>query len=96
MIQFTQYLRPNGTPKPVTINRPEDIEKLAADLIGNGCRFEIEELLTGEVSMTCERSDGDDTETLAIQVVPNGPQVPEAVDKMVREAWEELYRAEAK
>jgi hypothetical protein len=92
MIPFTQHLMPDGRRKSITIDRPEEIESLAIALIGAGCSFEIEMLQTGEVSMTCEHTVDGETETLAIEVVPNGPAVPTAVDKMVREAHSELAR----
>lgn len=78
-IPFTQYLRPDGRMKEVTIDRPPDVERVALSMIELGCVFEIEMLASGEISMTCELDD----EVLAIEVVPNGPDVPAAVDRMV-------------
>jgi hypothetical protein len=86
MIQFTQYLRPNGATKQVEIDRPAPIEMAALALRKLGCKFEIEELTTHEVSMTIEYKDM----LMAIKVVPNGPEVPPAVDQLITEADERL------
>lgn len=83
MIPFTQYLRPHGRSKPVTIERPEDIERLARVLIDGGCRFECEELQTGDVSFTVEVCDRGEYIPLSGEVCANGPDVPAAVDRLV-------------
>lgn len=93
MIQFTQFLRPDGRPRTIEIARSDEIEAKARDLIGNQCSFECEVLTTGEVSFTCEHlPDSDDPENLAIEVVQNGPGIGEAVDRLVNDAHDELYR----
>lgn len=79
-IPFTQFLMPDGRRTHVEIDRPPEIEAKAHSLIQCGCRFEIEMLRTGQISMTVER--GED-ETLAIEVCPNGPDVPVCVDRIV-------------
>lgn len=80
MIRFTQYLRPNGIPVTVTIDRPTEIEAKAAKIAARGYRFECEELTDGTVSLTiADEIEGD----LAIELVPNGPGVPAAVDRLV-------------
>jgi hypothetical protein len=89
-IHFTQYLRPDGTPKDVEVDRPEEIEALAGQLIEMGCWFDIEVLNNGVVSMTCEIDDGDQSEPiiLAHQLVLNGPSVLDSVDDLIRTAVE--------
>lgn len=87
-IPFTQYMRPMGDRKPVTIDRPEEIEKLALWVIDHGAHFDIEVLRTGQISMTCERGE----DVLAHEVVENGPPVVEAVDRLVKAAHELLQR----
>jgi hypothetical protein len=72
-------MRPNGRKQLASIDRPENIERIAATLADRGVTFEAEVLVTNEVSLTAELDD----ETLAIEVVPNGPQIPEAVDRLV-------------
>lgn len=86
-IPFTQSLRPDGHRTPITIDRPAEIESLARKLIEEGCSFEIEELRTGIVSMTCERDaragELEDPVVLAHELCPNGPRVPRTVDTLV-------------
>lgn len=87
-IQFTQFLRPNGRTTPITIDRPPAIEARADTLYARGYRFEAEVLTTGHVSLTVvDRAEGVDLE---IEVVPNGPKIPEAVDLLVNRAYENL------
>lgn len=86
MIEFTQYLRPNGRMTLVEISRPDEIEKLATEVIEAGGRFECEELRTGHASLTVSY-DGDD---IAIELCRNGPEVPHAVDRLVRIAHGKL------
>jgi len=95
-IAFTQYKLPRGTRECVTIDRPDPIAKKAAELIASGCWFDIEILRSGAVSMTCERNvpcsnDPDDLEMepriVSIRIVPNGPEVPAAIDELVGDAW---------
>lgn len=78
-IPFTQYLRPSGRMTEATIARPKDIYDKAMDIIKAGYRFEAEVLTTGHVSMTIANDDGDQD----IEVVDNGPGVPQAVDRMI-------------
>lgn len=80
-IPFTQYLMPNGRQSPVTIDRPQDIATKAFAIIERGYRFECEMLSDYcTVSLTIANDD-DDHE---IEVVPNGPEVPIAIDRMVK------------
>ena len=83
-IPFTQYLLPNGRKRPITIERPAAIEAQAQALLGRGCVFEVEVLRTGEISLEAlgPESDGD-RETLSVEIVENGPEVPDAVDRLV-------------
>ena len=87
MIPFTQYLRPDGRTRRVTIERPPDIEALAQQCLAAGVRFEVEELTTGEASLEAVLTERDgEIESLSLQVVPNGPPVIEATDCLIREA----------
>ena len=90
-IPFTQYLRPHGRTKAVSIDRPPVVEAKALQLIVMGCRFELEELVTGEASMTVEKGH----DTLAIEVCENGPPIIAAVDKLVTDAYCKLFQIEA-
>jgi hypothetical protein len=91
MIRFTQYLQPDGRPQSIEIERPAAVEKLAEAIIAVGVRLEAEVLGTGKVSLTAELDDEEgETETLAIEVVSNGPTVVAAVDRLIRSAHERL------
>lgn len=79
-IRFTQYMRPNGRPEDIYIGRSKEIEDKAREIREAGFEFECEVLMSGEVSLTIAGKNSD----AAIEVVFNGPQVPEAVDRMIR------------
>ena len=94
-VQFVQYVRPNGARRPVIIDRDPDTARKAAVLLDHGCRFDIEELMNGMVSMTVERDvDGED-DVVSIRLCHNGPAVPENVDALVEEAYERVIGGEA-
>lgn len=79
-IKFTQYLMPDGRKDPVLIDRPQPVYDKATQIVEAGYCLEIEMLQDySTISMTIAR-DGDDH---AIKVVPNGPEVPKAVDEMI-------------
>lgn len=88
-VPFVQFLRPDGRPRPVAITRDERTARHARMLRGAGWRFEIEELHDGTVSMTVEGETGITAETtvLAHELVPNGPDVPATVDRLVETAY---------
>lgn len=81
-IKFTQFLRPNGTPVPVEVDMPEDVEKMAHQLIDSGYKFEIEQLTTGEVHMDCSKPGAE--APIALELCQNGPSVIDAIDRLVR------------
>jgi hypothetical protein len=83
-IPFTQYLRPNGRRRDVEIDRPSDIEALARQFIESGGRYECEHLTTEEASLTAVKEIDGEEQDVAIEIVPNGPEVPAAVDRLVR------------
>ena len=91
MIPFTQYLRPDGRRTPVEIDRPPEIETLAHEFIDRGGYFECEELTTGHASLTAGHPDAEQGD-IAIEVVKNGPAVPDAVDRLVKtaHAWKPI------
>ena len=88
MIEFTQFLMPDGRQRKVKIDRPEETERLATELHDAGHRFEIEMLTTGAISMTVE-IDGENGEEIvrSHQICDNGPAVPASIDTMMREAY---------
>jgi len=85
-IPFTQFLRPDGRRVPVEIDVSDEVESLAEILVKAGCRFEIEELSTGMVNMECMLAEC----CICGELCPNGPQVPGAVEKLVRTAYRRL------
>lgn len=80
-IAFTQYLRPHGRPVPVFINMPDAVAAKADLIVSAGFRFECEELTTGRISLTIH--DPDEEDDVAIEVVPNGPEVPVAIERLI-------------
>ena len=91
MIRFTQYLRPNGEKRLIEISRPPEIEAKAKRLVEYGCRLEAEVLTTQEISLTVEvEVTGGDVDTLAHEIVGNGPPVLDAVDRLVCKAFDTL------
>jgi hypothetical protein len=87
-IPFTQYLLPDGHPRPVVVDRPPDIEALAQRFIALGGSYECEMLTTGEVSFTAVSDIGGEQQDVAIEVCANGPPVLDAVDAVVRRSAE--------
>lgn len=83
MIPFTQYLRPDGHKITVGICRPDHIERKARLITNLGYEFEVELLTTGHVSLTIRDAIDPDTPDVAIELVPNGPLVPDAVDRLI-------------
>ena len=88
-IPFIQYLRPNGRTKPVSIERSSEIEAMAQEIRAKGYHFECEVLSEGTASFTVVSPD-DEIGDVDIELVPNGPDVPDAVDRLVRRAFEKL------
>jgi len=91
-IPFTQYMLPDGRPRPTWIDRPAEIKALADRFIAAGGRYECEILTTGEVCFTavlCDPSDFDEP-PVAIEICTNGPDVPAKVDRLVRHSVERL------
>lgn len=81
-IPFTQYLLPDGRRTILCIEKYGEIAQKAQEIINKGLRFEAEVLTTGEISLTItDDKEGD----LAIEICRNGPQVPKAVDKLIKE-----------
>jgi hypothetical protein len=92
-VPFTQFLRPDGRPREVCIERAPDIAAKAKALIARGYRFEIEELMDRTVSMTVEAPRGqDDDGPVSIHLCPNGPAVPDTTDALITEAYDRVMR----
>jgi hypothetical protein len=85
MVQFTQYIRPDGRTKPITIDVPRDIADKAERLAEWDVHFTAEILRTEEISLTAE--DATINETLDIEVVLNGPEVIDAVNRLINNTY---------
>jgi hypothetical protein len=89
MVAFTQFLLPRGERLPTSIDMSADVEAMADRLIAAGYRFECEVLRTGHVHVDCcgPALDGSGEDLpLASEICSNGPEVPQAVEQMIREA----------
>lgn len=89
-VPFTQFVRPNGRRRELSIWRPDDIKELARRFIEAGGWFECEELSTGQVSLTACKEVQGEPQDIEIEVGPNGPAVLDAVDRLVRKAAKHL------
>jgi hypothetical protein len=79
LIEFTRYSLPNGRRSTETIERPAPIAELASAIVAAGYRFECEMLGDGTVSLTI----ADDNADHAIELCPNGPGIPAAVERLI-------------
>lgn len=82
-IEFTQYLLPDGRRQTVRITVPHDVAEKVDHLRAHQIVPECEVLRTGAVSLTL--ADKHEECDVAIRVVANGPEVPEAVEDLIRE-----------
>lgn len=80
-IPFTQYLRPNGERRLVKTQVDLETMEKAMEIFREDFRFEIEELSTGDISMTISDGLGD----YAWEICSNSDQVPVHVKKMIME-----------
>ena len=80
-IPFTQFLRPDGRTKTISIDRPDTVAAVARTILDQGYRFECEVLTTGDVSLTITNDDDGDVD---VEVTKNGPGlIGEAVDRLI-------------
>lgn len=84
-IPFKQYLRPDGRTRDESIERPAEVETLARQLLEQGVVFECEHL-QGDMVALYARDRHDEDAEFAMELVDNGPEVPVAVDRLVRDA----------
>jgi len=85
-IPFTQFMRPDGRPVQTSIDMSKEIEDKAFKLIDAGYFFESEVLQDEGISLTCTKDD----ENMGIELCENGPEVEQALKRLV----EELYKFE--
>lgn len=86
-VPFTQYMRPDGRTREITIDLDSEHEKRAQAIIEQGYRFEAEVLTTGQVSLTVHDPGigGGEPLDIAINIVPNAEAVPVAVAQLIDE-----------
>jgi hypothetical protein len=80
MVDFIQYMLPDGKARETKIVRPAAIELMASVVNRSGYVLEIEILTTGDVSMTVSDEDHD----MIQMICPNDESVPGQVDILVR------------
>ena len=86
VIEMTQFLRPQGRQRKVTMPAPKDMEDDYKQMLEDGFHLEGEMLSTGEVSITVSDDDAD----YDISVIPNGPEVIKAIGRMLqRKKWQD-------
>lgn len=90
-VPFTQFLMPDGRRREVTFECKEEFDSAVKFLLDFGARFECEILSIGAVSLTVEffTPDREDL-TLAHEISANGPEVTEAVEKLITNAVQAL------
>lgn len=69
---------------------------MAKALIEKGWRFEIEMLMTGDISMEVIKHTPRKDHVIAGEICVNGPPVPIAVDKMIQDATNRLCKTKPK
>ena len=80
-VYFTQFLRPDGRRNEVQIPRPAPVVAAADFLDARGYSLQCEVLQTGQVSLTV--FSGELEEDVAIELCENGPDVLDAVDRLI-------------
>lgn len=78
-VYFTQYLRPNGRKKLLTIELPAPVVTKADFILSHGFKFEAEVLIPGQISFTVSDEDGD----YFFKICDNGPGVKAAVEYLI-------------
>lgn len=79
-VPFTQFMQPDGRQKEVATEVDDGLAHAVANIHGRGWRLTAEMLSTGEISLCVEDPEEGD---VAIEVVPNGPQVTVAVERLL-------------
>jgi hypothetical protein len=85
-IPFTQYRRPHGEKRQQFFDCDESLANKAQAIIERGYCFEVEVLMNGIVSLTISNG----KEDVAIELSPNGPEIPGAVERLVENFFDNL------
>lgn len=86
-VTFVQYLRPDGKQSPITIKRDEMVTSKYKRLMLDSVVFTAEVIPGDEVYLSVEFEET----VIASALVPNGPDVPATVDKVIHEAYSKFY-----
>lgn len=89
-IPVTQFIMPHGTPRPMYAWVTKSAHDKASQIIKAGYKFEAEVLTTGEVSLTV--ADPVAGKDVAIEVCGNGPELVDAMDRMIDRVYVTLHR----
>lgn len=85
-VPFTQYVRPNGRKREVSIEVNDTLAPMVQAIIAKGLRFECEVLSTGVISLSISNGEEDITGVL----VDNGPGVRLAVERMIQDGYSKI------
>ena len=88
MIEFTQYLMPDGRQKKIFISRAPAIEDMANRIRAIGLTFEAEMLSTGAISLTV--TDLDNEKDIDTELIANGPEVLLAIDRLIERVFKTI------
>ena len=80
-VEFIQFMRPNGRKTMISIDVADDLTDHVRMIHAAHLHLTAEVLQTQEISLCIEDSERGD---FACQVCSNGPEVPLAVDKLIR------------
>jgi len=84
-IPFTQHLRPDGRKRPLTVDAPTELEAEVKKLLEAGVTFSAEVLRTEyayNIALYIEKG----ADLLAMELCPNGPEILEALKRLITRA----------
>lgn len=83
MIDLVQYVHPHGRIKTIQLEVSDLLDVEYKRILDSGCRFAVEILLDGKISLTIEDPVADND--VLIEVVRNGPAIKYVLEKMLAE-----------
>jgi hypothetical protein len=81
--KFTQFLMPDGDQKAIEIDMPDGVREQYDAIHAADCRLTTEMLRTEAIAIYITDREAEDD--FFCKVIPNGPEVPKAIEKMIRE-----------
>jgi hypothetical protein len=94
-IPFTQFLRPSGERRQTFIDMPREVALLAKRFLEEGGRYTSEMIRPGEVNLCAEFTIDDERRDIVSLIAQNGPDIVDAVEKLIRESYKFLQEHEA-